>query len=95
MPWVGPVESIDYLAQHTTLTPNQTVAETDRYIATPGQATSYMVGALEIMKLRSEAEKALGNAFDIKAFHDLVLEDGTVPLAMLKEKVIVWIENNK
>jgi uncharacterized protein (DUF885 family) len=84
-------ESIDYLGQYTTLTPNQTVAETDRYIAAPGQATSYMVGALEIMNLRSEAEQALGNAFDIKAFHDLVLEDGTVPLAMLREKVNGWI----
>lgn len=84
-------QSIDYLAQHTTLTPNQTIAETDRYIATPGQASSYMVGALEIMALRSEAEQALGNDFDIKAFHDLVLEDGTVPLAMLREKVESWI----
>lgn len=87
-------ESIDYLAQHTTLTPNQTAAETDRYIAAPGQATSYMVGALEIMKLRSEAEQALGAAFDIKAFHDLLLENGTVPLGMLKEKVINWINNS-
>lgn len=88
-------QSIDYLAQYTTLTPNQTVAETDRYIAAPGQATSYMVGALEIMNLRSEAEQALGEAFDIKAFHDLVLEDGTVPLAMLREKMKGWIEKNK
>jgi uncharacterized protein (DUF885 family) len=84
-------QSIDYLAQHTILTPNQTVAETDRYIATPGQASSYMVGALEIMALRSKAEQALGNDFDIKAFHDIVLEDGTVPLAMLREKVERWI----
>ncbi len=85
-------QSIDYLAQHTTLTPNQTVSETDRYIATPGQASSYMVGALEIMRLRSEAEQALGAAFNIKDFHDLVLEDGTVPLALLREKVTAWIE---
>lgn len=87
-------ESIDYLAQHTTLTPNQTVAETDRYIATPGQASSYMVGALEIMALRSEVEQALGDAFDIRAFHDLVLEDGTIPLVMLREKVEGWIDEN-
>ena len=88
-------QSIDYLAQYTTLTPNQTVAETDRYIAAPGQATSYMVGAREIIALRSEAEQALGEAFDIKVFHDLVLEDGTVPLAMLREKVEGWIEKRK
>ncbi len=84
-------ESIDYLAQHTTLTPNQCVSEIDRYIATPGQASSYMVGALEIMALRRDAEKALGDAFDIKAFHDLVLKDGTIPLVMLREKVGSWI----
>jgi uncharacterized protein (DUF885 family) len=84
-------ESIDYLSQHTTLTPNQSVAEIDRYIATPGQASSYMVGALEIMTLRSEAEQVLGGDFDIRAFHDLVLEDGTIPLMMLREKVESWI----
>jgi uncharacterized protein (DUF885 family) len=54
-----------------------------------------MVGALEIMSLRNEAEQVLGNAFDIKAFHDLVLEDGTVPLAMLREKVKGWIKESK
>ena len=85
-------QSIDYLQQHTTLTANQTEAETDRYIATPGQASSYMVGALEIMQLRSEAEQALGAAFNIKEFHDLVLEDGTVPLGLLREKVTAWIQ---
>lgn len=88
-------QSIDYLAKYTTLTPNQTVAETDRYIAVPGQATSYMVGALEIMNLRYKAEQALGNAFDIKAFHDLVLKNGTVPLEMLKNNVRNWIEKSK
>jgi len=87
-------ESIDYLTEHTTLTPNQAAAETDRYIAVPGQATSYMMGALEIRQLRSEAEEALGDSFDIKAFHDLVLEDGTIPLNMLRDKVERWIEMN-
>ncbi len=88
-------ESIDYLLEHTTLTPNLAAAETDRYIAVPGQATSYMMGALEIMQLRSEAEEALGDAFDIKAFHDLLLEDGTIPLVMLRNKVEGWIEKEK
>ena len=87
-------ESIDYLTEHTTLTPNQAAAETDRYIAVPGQATSYMMGALEIMQLRSEAKEALGEDFDIKAFHDLLLEDGTIPLVMLREKVERWIGMN-
>ncbi len=53
-----------------------------------------MMGALEIRELRSEAEEALGDSFDIKAFHDLVLEDGTVPLVMLRDKVERWIEMN-
>lgn len=84
-------ESIDYLTQHTTLTPNQAAAETDRYIAVPGQATSYMMGALEIRQLRREAEETLGDAFDIRAFHDVVLEDGTIPLNMLRDKVERWM----
>lgn len=87
-------ESIDYLTEHTTLTSNQAAAETDRYIAVPGQATSYMMGALEIRQLREEAEEALGDSFDIKAFHDLVLEDGTVPLVMLRNKMERWIDMN-
>jgi len=85
-------ESIDYLMANTTLTPNLAAAETDRYIAVPGQATSYMMGALEIMRLRSKAEEALGDKFDIKEFHDLLLKDGTIPLVMMRDKVERWIE---
>jgi len=84
-------ESIDYLMEHTTLTPNLAAAETDRYIAVPGQATSYMMGALEIIRLRSEAEEALGDSFDIKEFHDVVLKDGSVPLIVLQDKVESWV----
>lgn len=84
-------ESIDYLTEHTILTANLAASETDRYIAVPGQATSYMIGALEIMRLRGEAEEALGDTFDIKEFHDLLLKDGTIPLVMMREKVDRWI----
>ena len=87
-------QSIDYLMENTTLTPNLAAAETDRYIAVPGQATSYMMGALEIMALRSEAEEALGENFDIRTFHDILLEDGTIPLSMMRDKVEAWIEMN-
>ena len=87
-------QSIDYLMENTTLTPNLAAAETDRYIAVPGQATSYMMGALEIMALRSEAEESLGDDFDIKEFHDILLEDGTIPLSMMRDKVEAWIEMN-
>jgi uncharacterized protein (DUF885 family) len=86
-------ESIDYLKEHTILTPNLAASETDRYIAVPGQATSYMMGALEIMRLRSEAEDALGDDFDIREFHDELLKDGTIPLVMMRDKVERWVEN--
>jgi uncharacterized protein (DUF885 family) len=62
----------------------------DRYIAYPGQATSYMIGRLEIDAARAEAQKTLGDRFDIKAFHDRVLEDGGVPLTYLREKIREW-----
>jgi uncharacterized protein (DUF885 family) len=63
------------------------VSEVDRYIIFPGQATAYMIGMLEIRAAREEAEKALGARFDLKAFHDRVLEDGAVPLTFLREKI--------
>ncbi len=58
-----------------------------------GQATAYMLGNLEIRRLRSEAQEALGDAFDIRAFHDRVLEDGAVPLVMLRRKIEAWVAN--
>ena len=65
--------------------------EVDRYIIMPGLATAYMIGNLEIRRLRAMAEKAFGDDFDIKAFHDRVLEDGSVTLPMLREKIERWI----
>ncbi|MGB3799173.1 MAG: DUF885 domain-containing protein, partial [Lewinella sp.] len=67
------------------------VAEIERYMAMPAQALSYKVGQLKIRELRARAEEALGNEFDIKAFHDLVLEGGCLPLAVLETKVDEWI----
>jgi uncharacterized protein (DUF885 family) len=67
-------------------------AEVDRYDASPGQALGYMVGALEIRRLRQDAAQALGGRFEMRAFHDLVLSDPNVSLAMLGEKVARWIE---
>ena len=88
-------QAIDYLASHTTETASRAAAEIDRYIAAPAQATSYMVGSLEIRRLREQAERALGASFDIRAFHDLMLEDGSVPLWMLGEKVDDWIASQR
>ncbi|MDH3592765.1 MAG: DUF885 domain-containing protein, partial [Planctomycetota bacterium] len=83
--------AIDYLLANTTENEASATSEIDRYIAVPGQATSYMVGSLEIAKLRAEAEAALGDAFDVKAFHDRVLEDGSLPLWVLRDKIERWV----
>jgi uncharacterized protein (DUF885 family) len=84
-------QAIDYLASHTTDTAEHAAAEINRYIAVPGQANAYMLGSLEIRRLREHAEEALGASFDIRAFHDLMLESGSVPLWMLGEKTEDWI----
>ena len=65
--------------------------EVDRYIGMPGQALAYMIGRLEIQKLRAQAEAALGPAFDIKGFHDTVLGSGMVTLTILRRLVEDWI----
>jgi uncharacterized protein (DUF885 family) len=78
---------------HTTETTDRATAEIDRYIAVPAQATAYMIGNLEIRKLRTEAEQALGSKFDVREFHDLVLADGSLPLWVLREKVGRWIKS--
>jgi uncharacterized protein (DUF885 family) len=84
-------QAIDYMLQNTALSEASATSEIDRYIAVPGQATSYMLGNLEIRRLREEAESALGDRFDIKAFHDRVLEDGAVPLTVLRAKIERWV----
>ncbi|MCP2165539.1 Uncharacterized conserved protein, DUF885 familyt [Goodfellowiella coeruleoviolacea] len=83
--------AVDYLSQHTAMAPLEIRAEVDRYISAPGQALSYMVGRLEIQRLRAHAERALGSRFDIRAFHDTVLGHGPLPLAVLAEVVDAWI----
>ena len=84
-------QAIDYMLAHSTETPDDVASEIDRYIVWPGQATAYMLGMLEIQRLRAEAQQKLGPRFDIKAFHDRVIEDGAVPLGHLTEKVRDWI----
>lgn len=84
-------EAVAYLRAHTTRPPNEVEGEVNRYISWPGQATSYMLGAVEIRRLRDQAQLALGSLFDIRGFHDLVLDDGNVTLPMLKSKIERWI----
>ncbi|MGJ8715464.1 MAG: DUF885 domain-containing protein [Maribacter stanieri] len=69
-------------------------AEIERYMANPGQALSYKIGQLKIMELRAKAETNLGSDFDIKVFHEKVLELGCVPLALLEEQLMKWISAN-
>jgi uncharacterized protein (DUF885 family) len=88
-------QAIDYMLAHTSETPEDIAAEVDRYIIYPGQATAYMLGKLQIQHLREEARDAMGQRFDIKAFHDLVLEDGSVPLGYLAEKIHAWSADAK
>jgi len=83
-------QAIDYMLAHTAEGERDAAAEIDRYIIYPGQAASYMLGNIEIRKMRDASEKTMGAKFDIKAFHDRVLEDGGVPLTFLKEKIERW-----
>ena len=84
-------QAIDYVLEHTTETQSRAEAEIDRYIAVPGQATAYMIGNLEIRRLREDARQKLGARFDIKTFHDIALEDGSLPLWVLREKIERWV----
>jgi uncharacterized protein (DUF885 family) len=83
-------QAIDYMLAHTAESSGEVTSEVDRYIIYPGQATAYMLGMLEIRKARDEAQKALGSRFEIKGFHDRVLEDGAVPLTFLMNKIRTW-----
>jgi uncharacterized protein (DUF885 family) len=80
-------QAIDYMLAHTPQSVESATSEVDRYIIMPGQATAYMLGKLEIVAARREAEKKLGDKFDIKRFHDRVLDEGAVPLTYLRSKL--------
>jgi uncharacterized protein (DUF885 family) len=82
---------VDYLRANTVMSEVDLQAETDRYIEWPGQALSYMVGRLEIARLRAEAARELGSAFDIRGFHDTVLGNGILPLSVLAQVVGDWV----
>jgi uncharacterized protein (DUF885 family) len=83
-------QAVDYMTMNVPMPPLEIGTEIDRYIAYPGQALSYMVGRLEIQRIRALAEKALGDRFDIRAFHDLVLGGGPLPLTVLERVVNAW-----
>jgi uncharacterized protein (DUF885 family) len=84
-------QAIDYMLENTAESLSAISGQVDRYAAVPGQATSYLLGSLEIQRLRRVAEEALGENFDIREFHDRVLADGSVTLPMLRTNIAAWI----
>ncbi len=84
-------QAIDYLTDNTALSAREIANEVDRYISWPGQALSYELGYLKILELRQKAEKALGERFDIRHFHDTILQIGSVPLPVLEKRVDKFI----
>ena len=88
-------QAIDYLKTVGRRSEDTARAETHRYIVGPGQATAYKIGMIRILQLRAEAQKALGPKFDIKAFNDMVIASGSLPLSVLDMKVHDWIAGQK
>jgi uncharacterized protein (DUF885 family) len=84
-------QAIDYMLSHSGMSKTDATAEVERYIAIPSQATAYKTGALTIQRLRDKAQAALGDKFDIREFHDQVLDTGALPLTVLEEKIDRWI----
>jgi uncharacterized protein (DUF885 family) len=88
-------QAIDWFLQNTPNAKGDIVSQVERYVVNPGQATAYMIGKLKIMELREKSRAALGDKFDIRAFHDVVLKSGPVPLDILEENVNAWVASAK
>ncbi|HEX2811766.1 MAG TPA: DUF885 domain-containing protein [Sphingopyxis sp.] len=88
-------QAIQYLKDNTPNPQGDIEKAIERYIVYPGQATAYLIGKLKIMELRTRAQTALGDRFDIRAFHDTVLQSGPVPLDILERRVDAWIAREK
>lgn len=88
-------QAIDYMRENSAMPMHDIRAEVDRYIGWPGQALGYKIGELKIRELRAQAERDLGDQFDLRAFHDTVLGSGAVPLDVLEQNVNTWVAATK
>ncbi|HXR79097.1 MAG TPA: DUF885 family protein [Bryobacteraceae bacterium] len=88
-------QMVDYFHAHTAMDEPNIQTEVDRYIAWPGQALAYKLGQMKILELRERAKQALGSRFDLRAFHDAVLENGALPLDVLEIQIDAWIAREK
>jgi uncharacterized protein (DUF885 family) len=88
-------EAIAYMAENTGLPESDVVAEIERYVVSPGQACAYKIGQLSILELRERAAQALGPRFELRAFHDVVLGSGALPLELLERQIDAWIAESR
>ena len=88
-------QAIDYFKENSLVSERDIVKEVERYINNPGQATSYMIGQIRILELRDKAKAALGDKFDIREFHTVILGNGALPLDVLEAQVDAWIAEKK
>jgi uncharacterized protein (DUF885 family) len=88
-------QMVDYFHEHSAVGETDVQAETDRYIAYPAQALGYKVGQLKLLELRAKSQQALGDRFDLRAFHDQVLDSGALPLDYLEQRIDSWIAQQK
>jgi uncharacterized protein (DUF885 family) len=88
-------QMVQYFRDHSAMDEPSMQAEIDRYIAWPSQALAYKIGQLKILELRDRAQKALGDKFDIRAFHDQIIDSGALPLDVLEQRIDAWIAAQK
>jgi len=88
-------QMVDFFHQHTSEDEPDIQSETDRYIAVPAQALGYKLGQLDIQRLRRQAQNQLGTRYDVRSFHDEILNGGALPLDVLDARVTAWIASQK